>query len=60
MVLLGRVFNVNATLYLPLVAWLSTHAAARRQSTQGVARWLQPGRGALFVLRGARIALRSG
>jgi threonine/homoserine/homoserine lactone efflux protein len=57
MVLLGCVFNVNATLYLLIVAWLTTRAAARWQGAHAAARWLQRGLGALFILFGARLAL---
>lgn len=57
MVVLGCIFNVNATLYLLLVAWLTTHAAARWRGAHAAALWLQRGLGALFILFGARLAL---
>jgi threonine/homoserine/homoserine lactone efflux protein len=54
--LLGLVFDVNATLWNLFVAWFSARVARRSWRGNAFATWLRRGAGAVFVLLGIRLA----
>ena len=55
--LLGALFNVNATLWNLLLAWSAGRAGARVRISSRQALWLQRTVGGLFIALGIRIAL---